>query len=163
MAGKPLNLIINISEMTTLTNNFSLDEMIQSQTALRNNLDNTPNESQIENLKGLCENVLQPLRDYYQSPIKVTSAFRSEKLATLIGSKPTSQHCKGEAADFEIPGYDNKEVASHIKNNFDYDQLILEYYDESDKNSGWIHCSFKSSDNRKQNLIKDKSGYKEWI
>ena len=163
MAGKPLNLIINILEMTTLTNNFSLEEMIQSQTALRNNLDNTPNESQIENLKGLCENILQPLRDYYQSPIKVTSGFRSEKLATLIGSKPTSQHCKGEAADFEIPGYDNKEVASHIKNNFDYDQLILEYYDESDKNSGWIHCSFKSSDNRKQNLIKDKSGYKEWL
>ena len=121
--------------MTTLTNNFSLEEMIQSQTALRNNLDNTPNESQIENLKGLCENILQPLRDYYQSPIKVTSGFRSEKLATLIGSKPTSQHCKGEAADFEIPGYDNKEGASHIKNNFDYDQLILEYYDESDKKS----------------------------
>lgn len=145
-----------------LTDNFTLKELTQSQTALRNNLSNEPNQENIDNLKELCINVLQPLRDYYEAPIKITSGYRSEELATLIGSKPTSQHCQGEAADFEIPGFDNKQVASHIKNNFEFDQLILEYYDDSDINSGWIHCSFRKGNNRKQCLTKDKNGYKEW-
>ena len=111
-----------------LSQNFSLREMTQSQTALRNDIDNTPNESQIENLKALCENVLQPLRDYYEAPIKITSGYRSPDLCKILNSKITSQHCanNGAAADFEIFGYDNKEVASHIKNNFEFDQLILE-------------------------------------
>ena len=81
-----------------------------------------------------------------------------------MNSKITSQHCanNGSAADFEIPGYDNKQVASHIKNNFEFDQRILEYYDSSDINSGWIHCSFKSGANRKESLTKDKAGYQKW-
>jgi len=147
-----------------LSQNFSLREMTQSQTALRNDIDNTPNESQIENLKALCENVLQPLRDYYEAPIKITSGYRSPDLCKILNSKITSQHCanNGAAADFEIFGYDNKEVASHIKNNFEFDQLILEYYDSSDINSGWIHCSFKSGANRKESLTKDKAGYQKW-
>jgi hypothetical protein len=149
-----------------LTNNFSLKEMTQSQTALRNNLDNTPDEKQIENLQNLCEKILQPLREHYNLPIKVTSGFRSEKLATMIGSKSTSQHCKGEAVDFEIPGVDNKEVATKIKNEFTFDQLILEYYNDTDINSGWIHVSLKNTtfenDNRQMALIKDEQGYKEW-
>ena len=77
-----------------LSSNFSLKEMTQSQTALRLGLDNEPNEEQIENLKQLCLNVLQPLRDYYETPIKVTSAFRSAKLSEAIGSSSKSQHCK---------------------------------------------------------------------
>ena len=147
-----------------LTKNFSLKEMTQSQTALRNNIDNEPNEAQIYNLKLLCTEILQPLRDYYQAPIKITSGFRSPKLCEKIGSSKNSQHCanNGAAADFEIPNFDNKNVASHIKNNFDFDQLILEYYDESDINSGWIHCSLKSGSNRKESLTKDKTGYKQW-
>jgi len=147
-----------------LSSNFILREMTQSQTALRNDIDNTPNESQIENLKALCENVLQPLRDYYEAPIKITSGYRSPDLCKILNSKITSQHCanNGAAADFEIFGYDNKEVASHIKNNFEFDQLILEYYDSSDINSGWIHCSFKSGANRKESLTKDKAGYQKW-
>jgi|TARA_Y100000401_G_scaffold109158_1_gene105083 zinc D-Ala-D-Ala carboxypeptidase len=147
-----------------LSQNFSLREMTQSQTALRNDIDNTPNESQIENLKALCENVLQPLRDYYEAPIKITSGYRSAALCEKIGSSSNSQHCanNGAAADFEIFGYDNKEVASHIKNNFEFDQLILEYYNDSDINSGWIHCSFKSGANRKESLTKDKAGYQKW-
>ena len=145
-----------------ITKNISLKELTQSQTALRNNLSNEPASHHITNLTQLCENVLQPLRDYYEAPIKITSGYRSEELATVIGSKATSQHCQGEAADFEIPGFDNKQVASHIKNNFEFDQLILEYYDDSDINSGWIHCSFRNGNNRKQCLTKDKNGYKEW-
>ena len=149
-----------------LSKNFSLEELTQSQTALRNNIDNTPNEVQIANLEKLVLNILQPLRDYYEAPVKITSGFRSPALCEKIGSNPnTSQHTanNGAAADFEIPSYDNKEVASHIKNNFDFDQLILEYYNDSDINSGWIHCSYKSNGNRKQSLkINKGTGYLEW-
>ncbi len=145
-----------------LSPNFSLKEMTQSQTALRLGLDNEPNEEQKENLKQLCLNVLQPLREYYQNPIKISSGFRSAKLSEAIGSSANSQHCKGEAADFELIGHDNLNVASHIKNNFQYDQLILEYYDGT-LNSGWIHCSYSSRNNRKMALKKDKNGYKEWV
>jgi len=150
--------------MTQLSLHFSLKEMTKSGTATRLGLDNTPNEEQIENLKALCENILEPLREYYESrPIMVSSGFRSEKLSEAIGSSSRSQHCKGEAVDFEIPGFDNKQVAAHIKNNFLYDQLISEYYEESVADSGWIHVSYKrDGSNRKQSLIKDKEGYKTW-
>ena len=142
-----------------LTNNFSLKELTQSQTALRNGLDNTPDQQQTDNLQNICEKILQPLREFYNLPVKVTSGFRSEQLATMIGSKPTSQHCKGEAVDFEIPGVDNKEVATKIKNEFTFDQLILEYYNDTDINSGWIHVSYKDGSNRKQVLTYDGKSY----
>ena len=147
-----------------LSKHFSLKEMTKSGTATRLGLDNTPNEEQIENLKALCENILEPLRDYYESrPIMVSSGFRSEKLSEAIGSSSRSAHCQGMAVDFEIPGFDNKQVAAHIKNNFDFDQLISEYYEEGVADSGWIHDAYKRDrSNRKQSLIKDKEGYKEW-
>ena len=146
-----------------LSKNFSLKELTQSQTALRNGINNEPNNAHIYNLKLLCAEILQPLRDYYEAPIKITSGFRSAELCEKIGSSKSSQHTcnSGAAADFEIPGYDNKEVASHIKNNFDFDQLILEYYDQSDINSGWIHCSFKTN-GRKESLTKNTVGYYQW-
>ena len=147
-----------------LSKHFSLKEMTKSGTAARLGLDNTPNEEQIENLKAFCENILEPLRDYYESrPIMVSSGFRSEKLSEAIGSSSRSAHCQGMAVDFEIPGFDNKQVAAHIKNNFDFDQLISEYYEEGVADSGWIHVAYKrDGSNRKQSLIKDKEGYKEW-
>ena len=151
--------------MTQLSKHFSLQEMINSGTASRLGLDNTPNEEQIENLKALCENILEPLREYYESrPIMITSGFRSPQLSKAIGSSENSQHCKGEAVDFEIPGFDNRQVAAHIKNNFLYDQLISEYYEDGIIDSGWIHVSFKrDGSNRKQSLTKNKGeGYKVW-
>ena len=143
-----------------LTNNFSLKELTQSQTALRNGLDNTPDQQQTDNLQNICEKILQPLREFYNLPVKVTSGFRSEQLATMIGSKPTSQHCKGEAVDFEIPSVDNKEVATKIKDEFIFDQLILEFYDGKNPNSGWVHCSYNLMGNRKKILtaLKTKNG-----
>ena len=146
-----------------LTNNFSLKEITQSQTALKNNIDNEPNAEQIENLRQLCKTILQPLREYYQLPIKITSGFRSPELCEIIGSKSTSQHCANEcaAADFEIPGVDNKKVFKHIIDKLPFCQIILEYYDDSDINSGWIHVSW-SPNPRGQALIKDKEGYKTW-
>ena len=66
--------------------------------------------------------------------------------------KITSQHAKGEAADFEIFGVSNKELADYIHEHLEYDQLILEYWKESDPNSGWVHCSYSENNNRKQYL-----------
>ena len=151
--------------MTQITKHFSLQEIISSGTASRLGLDNTPNEEQIENLKALCENILEPLREYYESrPIMISSGYRSPALCEKLGSSKTSQHTQGQAVDFEIPGFDNKEVAAHIKNNFDFDQLISEYYEDGIPDSGWIHVSFKKDGtNRKESLTKNKGeGYKVW-
>src|SRR6056300_1928081 len=144
-----------------LTDNFSLEEMTRSATAEKKNIENVPNEEQIECLRQLCVNILQPLRDDFQKPLVVSSGFRSKKLSLAINSKTTSQHCKGQAADFIIPGVDNKKVFKHIIENLPIDQAILEYYDESDINSGWIHVSW-SPNPRGQALTKDKEGYKTW-
>ena len=105
-----------------LTRNFSLLELTKSDTAIRKGIDNEPNADQIEKLKLLCENILQPVRDHF-GRVKVTSGFRSSELCTAIGSSVNSQHAKAEAADFECPGVDNAELFDWIKNNLPYDQL----------------------------------------
>ena len=135
-----------------LTANFSLSELTKSQTAERKGIDNTPSPTHQENLKSLCEMVLQPIRDHFGQVVSVSSGYRSPELCAAIGSKSTSQHAKGEAADFEIFGVSNKELADYINEHLDYDQLILEYWKESDPNSGWVHCSFAEGKNRKQYL-----------
>ena len=135
-----------------LTANFSLNELTKSQTAERKGIDNTPSAEHQENLKKLCENVLQPVRDHFEQVVSVSSGYRSPELCTAIGSKITSQHAKGQAADFEIFGTSNKELADYINENLDYDQLILEYWNESDPNSGWVHCSYSEGNNRNQYL-----------
>jgi len=135
-----------------LTKNFSISELTKSQTAERKGIDNTPSTEHQENLKSLCENVLQPVRDHFSRVVSISSGYRSPVLCAAIGSKSTSQHARGEAADFEIFGLSNKELADWINENLDYDQLILEYWKESDPNSGWVHCSFSEGNNRKQYL-----------
>jgi len=124
-----------------LTRNFSLLELTKSDTAIRKGIDNNPNADQVEKLKALCENILQPVRDHF-GRVKVTSGFRSVELCTAIGSSVNSQHAKAEAADFECPGVDNAELADWIHKNLPYDQLILEFYTPGEPNSGWIHCSW---------------------
>ena len=135
-----------------LTENFSLLELTKSQTAERKGIDNTPSPEHQENLKKLCTNVLQPVRDYFSKVVTISSGYRSPELCTAIGSKITSQHAKGQAADFEIFGVSNKELADYIDSELHYDQLILEYWKESDPNSGWVHCSYSESNNRRQYL-----------
>ena len=135
-----------------LSNNFSLNELTKSQTAERKGIDNTPSAEHQENLRSLCTHVLQPIRDHFSRVVSVSSGYRSPELCTAIGSKITSQHAKGEAADFEIFGVSNKELADYINDTLDYDQLILEYWKESDPNSGWVHCSYSENNNRKQYL-----------
>ena len=143
-----------------LSKNFSLLELTKSQTAERKNIDNTPSPTHQENLQLLCENVLQPVRDHFSRVVSVSSGYRSQELCLAIGSKTTSQHAKGQAADFEIFGVSNKELADYIHYNLNYDQLILEYWNESDPNSGWVHCSYSESNKRRQYLRAYKEGGK---
>ena len=97
-----------------LSKNFSLNEMTKSDTAIRKGIDNTPTETHKESMKLLVDKVLQPVRDHFAKSVRVTSGYRSEELCEAIGSSKTSQHAKGEAADFEITGIDNKELAEYI-------------------------------------------------
>ena len=135
-----------------LSKNFNLVEMTKSQTATRKGIDNTPSPTHQANLQSLCTSILQPIRDHFSQVVTVSSGYRSQELCLAIGSKITSQHAKGEAADFEIFGVSNKELADYINENLDYDQLILEYWKESDPNSGWVHCSYSEGNNRNQYL-----------
>ena len=133
--------------------------MTFSDTAIRKNISNEPSIEEIVNLTNLCCEILQPVRENFNRVVRINSGFRSAELCKAIGSSPKSQHTKGQAADFEIMGLPNSDLASFIYNNFDFDQLILEYHDPKiDINSGWVHCSYrKDGQNRKQSLIINKS------
>jgi zinc D-Ala-D-Ala carboxypeptidase len=135
-----------------LSKNFSLDELTKSQTALRMGINNEPTPGDLYNLSQLCDNILQPVREHFGKPVTVSSGYRSVALCEAIGSSAKSQHAKGEAADFEIMGIDNKEVAVWIRDNLDFDQLILEFYKDGEPSSGWIHCSY--SDNNRGSVLK---------
>ena len=153
-----------------LTANITLDELTKSQVAERKGINNNPNPAQIENLKALATNILQPVRSHYDKPLIISSGFRCAQLCLEIGSSVNSQHVadnNAAAADFEIPGVDNRELALYIKNELDYDQLILEFYKDNEPTSGWIHCSYSTDHNRNQSLRAfredGKVNYKPWI
>ncbi len=135
-----------------LTANFSLHELTKSDTALRLNLDNTPGPVETEYLKLLAENVLQPIRDHFQKGVKVNSGFRSIETNQATGGSRTSDHCKGQAADIEIPGVANADLAQWIMDNLDYTQLILEFYTPGIPDSGWVHVSYDPENLKKQEL-----------
>ena len=135
-----------------LSNNFTLAELTKSQTAVRKNINNEPGTAEINNLIHLAEAILQPVREHFGKPVMISSGYRSPALCEAIGSSAKSQHAKGEAADFEIPGVDNMQLAIWINKNTDFDQLILEYYEPGDPNSGWVHCSAVKEGSRAQVL-----------
>ena len=146
-----------------LSGHFSLAELTKSQTATRKGIDNKPTLDHIENLTELCTHVLEPTRRNFGKPMVISSGFRSEELCEAIGTSKNSQHAKGEAADFEMFGVDNKELAKYIKNNLVFDQLILEFYNPDDPSSGWVHCSYSKEENRKQSLLYNGKDYTEWL
>ena len=146
-----------------LSGHFSLAELTKSQTATRKGIDNQPTLDHIENLTELCTQVLEPTRRNFGEPMVISSGYRSEELCEAIGSSKNSQHAKGEAADFEMFGVDNKELAKYIKNNLVFDQLILEFYNPDDPSSGWVHCSYSKEENRKQSLLYNGKDYTEWL
>jgi hypothetical protein len=150
-----------------LSANFNLSELTKSQTAERRGIPNNPSPGQIDNLKELCMNVLQPIRSNFDKPVIVSSGYRSAEVCVAIGSSITSQHTEGKAADIEVPGIDNKELAGWIRHNLEYDQLILEFYKDGEPDSGWVHVSYNGDNNRKQNLIaykddNNKTRYRPW-
>ena len=140
-----------------LSKHFKLEEFTKSMTATRKGIDNTPGAGEIKNLENLCYEILEPLRAKFDKPITITSGYRSPQLSEAIGSKSTSQHCKGMASDIEIFGIPNIQVAYWIQANCDFDQLILEFYTPGEPNSGWIHCSYTTDQPRKQFLHAFKS------
>lgn len=125
-----------------LSTNFTLEEFTKSQTAIRLGIHNTPNDREIAALITLCKEVLQPIRDAFGTTT-INSGFRSDVLNRRIGGAAKSQHCKGEAADIEVPGVSNYDLAKWIQENLKFDQLILEFHTEGVPNSGWVHVSYR--------------------
>ena len=137
--------------MVRLSKNFTLQEFTKSQVAERRSIDNIPGEIHLERAKELFENIVQKVRDNFGVTI-INSGYRSGDLNYAIGGSNTSQHCKGEAVDIECPGTPNYDVAKWIEDNLDFDQLILEFYTPGIPDSGWVHVSYNSEDNRKSVL-----------
>jgi len=140
-----------------LSENFSLHEFTKSQTAIRNNIDNTPNEKQIKCMQEVAENLFEPLREWVGGPIKVNSFFRGEPVNTAIGGEKRSQHMKGQAIDMDdtFGHKTNAEMYHYIKDNLDFDQMVWEFGTEyPDGNPNWVHISWVSHrPNRKQEVI----------
>lgn len=135
-----------------LTENFNLRELTKSETALRHGLDNTPNEVVIENLRNLCTYVLQPLRTAYGVPITINSGYRAPEVNAAVGGSKTSDHCRGQAADIEIAGVANADLANYIAQYFNFTQLILEFYTPGIPDSGWVHVSYDPNNLKRQCL-----------
>ncbi|USG60435.1 D-Ala-D-Ala carboxypeptidase family metallohydrolase [Sneathiella marina] len=131
-----------------LTTNFTLQELIKSQTALRLDIRNIPSEEEVANLRLVAEHILQPVRDHFKIPFVPTSGYRCRALNRALKSKDTSQHIKGQAVDLEIPTISNLDLASWIRDTLKFDQLILEFYTAGDKASGWVHCSYVEKNRR---------------
>ena len=140
-----------------LSNNFYLDEFIISQVAERHGYTNEPNEKQIENLRLLCVNVLQPLREIIAVPVFINSGFRSFDVNAAVGGKFNSQHLEGKAADFVVPSMNLVDVFNIILQKLSFDQLIYEFGNQPrlDRRveAGWIHVSWNGEKNRNEVLL----------
>jgi len=135
-----------------LSENFTLTEFTKSQTALRLGIDNTPEGEHLDAAVALFENIVQKVRDEF-GPTTINSGYRGPTLNEAVGGSATSQHCKGEAVDIEVPGVANYDIAKWIEDNLEYDQLILEFYTPGIPDSGWVHVSYKADgENRGQSL-----------
>jgi len=137
-----------------LSEHFNLKEFTKSETAIRKRIDNTPNADHAQNLKNVCEKILEPVRRHFNKPVRINSGYRGPALNSAVGGSSKSQHCNGEAVDFEIDGLANPELAKWVSENCEFDQIILEFYDPKEgPNSGWVHASYTTKGpNRKQKL-----------
>ena len=143
--------------MENISKHISYHEGTYSQTGVRRNLDNTPNEDQLKCMKEVSENLFEPLRKWVGGPIKINSFFRGEPVNTAIGGSKRSQHMKGQAIDIDdtFGHRTNAEMYHYIKDNLDFDQLIWEF--GTDKNPNWLHISWVSHrPNRKKLTIAKK-------
>ena len=137
-----------------LSENFTLEELIRSNTAERMGIDNVPkDEKVVENLRSLCLEVLQPLRDYVGAPVHINSGYRCPELNMAVGGVKNSQHCRGEAADIRIVSpKQGREWAAWIEDNCRFDQMLLE---RNKSGTVWLHVSCKrdASKNRQSFTI----------
>lgn len=129
-----------------MTLNFTMSELIHSDTAIRNNINNMPDINSLDCMLDLIYNVLQPLRDKLGKSVIITSGYRNFEVNKLVGGQKNSQHTKGQAADIIVKGMSVNSLFEFIKNSdIKYDQLINE--------KQWIHISFNQKKNRHQNFI----------
>ena len=135
-----------------LSRNFSLNEFIKSDTAKTLDIANYPSDAEIDNLKLLCINVLQPIRERFNKPITISSGYRCKALNKAVGGSKTSSHMYGYAADLIV--HDFEEVFKWIVDNIEYTQAIIE---ENSKGNKWIHISYIKN-NLKQNTLRYKNG-----
>ena len=137
-----------------LSENFTLEEMLKSQTAERNGYKEqfTPEQEAIDNLKLLCEKILQPLREHIALPLTISSGYRCNRVnGNVAGASSTSQHPKGQAADVELVidgvAHNIRLLQEFLKLGLEFDQVIIEY-GESIEKPAWIHFSYSNSHNR---------------
>jgi putative chitinase len=137
-----------------LSEHFNLKEFTKSETAIRKRIDNTPGPEHAQNLKIVCEKILEPVRKHFGKPVRINSGYRGPALNAAVGGSSKSQHCNGEAVDFEIDGLANPELAKWVSQNCDFDQVILEFYDPKEgPNSGWVHASYTSKGTNRKQLL----------
>ena len=136
-----------------VSKNISYKEATHSTTAKRLGIDNTPDAEQFSNMIYVAENVFQPIREHFNTPIYISSFFRSEVLNKAIRGSSSSTHLKGEAMDLDADVYEgvtNAEIFNYIKDNLEFDQLIWEF--GTDENPSWVHVSLSKRNNRNQVL-----------
>ena len=139
--------------MSQLSKYTTLQEVTKSNQATALRIANLPNAEQINNLKLVCTEVFDKVREHFGKPIGISSGFRSIELNNRIGGAKKSQHMEGKALDIDgdiLGGVSNKEIFEYIKNNCIFDQLIWEF--GTDKNPDWVHVSYVKGPNRKQKL-----------
>ena len=138
-----------------LSKNLTLAEVIRSESAKRNGIDNTPTAKHLENLKVIANNVFQPIREHFKTPIVISSGYRSDKLNRLVpGTSLTSQHSTGEALDIDMDGtkIKNSQIFNYIKDNLEFDQLIWELGDVI--NPAWVHVSYKAEGKQRKQVLR---------
>jgi len=133
-----------------ISKHFSLKELTKSGTAQRLGIDNMPSNDIIDSLTMVADNILEPVREHFGKPFVPNSGYRSLLLNRALKSRDTSQHIMGEAVDIEVPGVSNYDLAVWIRDNLEFDKVILEFYKSGEPTSGWVHVTFREEDNRKE-------------
>ena len=141
-----------------ISRHISYKEGVYSRTATRLNIDNKPNDDQMQNMCLIAEEVFEPLRVWVGGPIKINSFFRSPELNKAIGGSTKSQHCHGQAIDLDdtFGRATNAEMYEFIRKYLDFDQMIWEF--GNDDNPSWVHVSYVSEDKNRNRCLK---AYKE--
>ena len=137
-----------------LSEHFELAEFTRSSTAKRAGISNMPTDAHLENIKLLCEKILEPIRVHFSRSIILSSGYRSSALNRAVGGSSSSQHCSGEAADIDMDGTNvtNAQIFNYIKDNLEFDQLIWEF--GTDSNPDWVHVSYESNGRQRKQILR---------